>query len=173
MSDGRDIDGGTARGFTLGDGETGMRERLDDPALVEGTVLRRVAGYAIDVVILGAVGFAAHVLVFASLGLLAPLLPLFLVLLPLVYHTGLVASASSATIGQRMMGLEVRALDGGRPSLPQAFAMVFLFYLTLALTSGLLLLWCLFDDRGRCLHDSLSGTLVIRTSRLKPSVIEG
>ncbi|MBP5855930.1 RDD family protein [Marivibrio halodurans] len=167
---GRNIDphGTARRGFTLGghDSETDIEDRLRDPALTEGTVLRRVVGYAIDVVILAAIGFAIHLVVFMTLGLLAPLLYPLLVVLPLIYHTYFVQSAASATIGQRLAGLEVRRLDGGRPGPLQAFVMVCLFYLTLALTSGLLLLWCLIDDRGRCLHDILSGTLVLRGDRV-------
>lgn len=157
-------DGSARRGFTLGG--DGVEDRLKDPSLTEGTVARRVFGYAADVLILGAIGFAIHLMVFATLGLLAPLLYPLLVALPLLYHTYFVQSASAATIGQRLMGLEVRGLDGARPGLLQALVMVCLFYLTLALTSGLLLLWCLIDDRGRCLHDILSGTLVVRSDRV-------
>ncbi len=167
MADNRELQpDGARRGFNLGGGPAGPRDRLTDPALTDGTIARRVFAYLIDVVILGAIGFAIHLVVFATLGLLAPLLYPLLVILPLVYHTGLVASEASATVGQRLMGLQVCGLDGGRPPLLQAFIMVCLFYLTLALTSGLLLLWCLIDDRGRCLHDILSGTLVVRGDRL-------
>ncbi len=188
MSDNRDLiaPGGRRRGFRLGGdgggfgggsgGGSGGSERSagfggdgappDDPALVEGCILRRIVGYIVDVGILGALGFGVHLLVFISLGLLAPLLYPLLVLLPLVYHTLLVASPASATLGQRLVGVTVRTDRGEQPGLLQAFVMVCLFYLTLTLTSGLLLLWCLFDDRGRCLHDILSGTLVVRADRL-------
>ena len=187
MSDERDLiaPNGRRRGFRLGGGGFGGGGHggrgsggdaasfgadggtpLDDPALVEGCVLRRLLGYIVDVGILGALAVGVHLLVFVSLGLLAPLLYPLLVLLPLAYHTVLVASPASATLGQRLVGVTVRSLYGEQPGLLQAFVMVCLFYLTLTLTSGLLLLWCLFDDRGRCLHDILSGTLVVRADRL-------
>lgn len=179
MSDGRDLqpnrpagggaNNGSGRGFTFG--STGgpqdrPQDRMTDPQLTDGTIARRIFAYLIDVLILGAIAFAIHLVVFATLGLLAPLLYPLLVVMPLIYHTYFVGSEGAATLGQRLLGLEVRALDGARPPYLQAFIMVCLFYLTLALTTGLLLLWCLIDDRGRCLHDILSGTLVIRTDRL-------
>jgi len=166
--------GGDRRGFRLGpDAQAGdgrFDDRLTDPALVDGITARRIFGYLIDVLILGAIGVAGHLLVFMTLGLAAAIIYPLLVVLPLAYHTYFVASSASATPGQRLLGLEVRRLDGDRPGLLQAFVMVALFYMTLAFTSGLLLLWCLIDDRGRCLHDIFSGTLVIRGDRLAEAV---
>ncbi|MEQ8604285.1 MAG: RDD family protein [Marivibrio sp.] len=172
MNDHRDITpaGGRPRGFRLGpddEASDGLGDdRLNDPALVDGITARRILGYLVDVLLLGAVGVAGHLLVFMTLGLAAGLVYPLLVVLPLAYHTYFVASAASATPGQRLLGLEVRRLDGGKPGLLQAFVMVALFYMTLTLTSGLLLFWCLIDDRARCLHDIFSGTLVIRSDRL-------
>ncbi len=59
------------------------------------------------------------------------------------------------------MGIEVRASDGQRPSLLQAFTMTALFYISIALTSMLILVVALFNDRRRCVHDILSGTIVV------------
>ena len=98
----------------------------------------------------------------ASFGLLIPVTGLFLFLLPFIYHPLCISSERGATIGQRMMGLRVVREDGGRLNLVQALLQTVLFYGTLALTGGLLLLWCLFDERSRCLHDIFSGTLTIR-----------
>lgn len=104
----------------------------------------------------------ALVLSAMSLFTLAPALFAVIPVLPLLYHTGLIASSSQGTLGMRALGIKVvRQTDGGRPDLLQAFILTALFYLTLA-TTGLLLLWCLFDDRSRCLHDILSGTKIIR-----------
>lgn len=167
-------DGGDRRGFRLGPDQEpgeggrvgGADDQLTDPALVDGITARRIFGYLVDVLILGAIGVAGHLLVFMTLGLAAGIVYPLLVVLPLAYHTYFVASAASATPGQRLLGLQVRRLDGGRPGLLQAFVMVALFYMTLAFTSGLLLLWCVIDDRGRCLHDIFSGMLVVRGDRL-------
>ena len=162
-------EGSGRRGFKLGPDDEGRGadgDRMTDPSLVDGVTARRIAGYLVDVLILGAIGVAGHFLVFMTLGLAAGIVYPLLVILPLVYHSYFVASPASATPGQRLFGLEVRRLDGARPGWLQAFVLTALFYATLAFTSGLLLLWCLIDDRGRCLHDILSGLLVVRGERL-------
>jgi uncharacterized RDD family membrane protein YckC len=61
----------------------------------------------------------------------------------------------------QFMGIEVRSLNGARPNLLQAFAMTALFYLSVAVTTSLILLVALFNDRRRCAHDILSGTIVV------------
>ena len=61
----------------------------------------------------------------------------------------------------QVLGIEVRTLDGNRPSLLQAFAMTALFYVSITLTTLLILLIALFNDRRRCVHDILSGTVVV------------
>lgn len=103
-------------------------------------------------------------LIFSAMSLftLTPALFAVIPVLPILYHTGMIASSSQGTLGMRALGIKVvREGDGSRPDALQALILTALFYLTLA-TSGLLLLWCLFDDRGRCLHDILSGTKIIR-----------
>ena len=69
----------------------------------------------------------------------------------------------SATCGMQVMGVEVRATDGARPSLLQAFVMTALFYLSVTFLTPFILLIALFNDRSRCVHDILSGTAVILT----------
>ncbi len=127
-----------------------------------GIPARRALAYLIDVLILMLVGVIVLLLKILSFGLLAPLLSVLMLALPLVYHSLTVAAVRGATPGQRAMGLRVvREADGGPVTFPRALLLTFLFYATLALTGGLLLLWCLFDRRGRCLHDSLCGVLVV------------
>ena len=152
---------GRNTGFTLG---ATQQPAADQDAANEGIIGRRVVAYFIDIVILSSVWVLATIFSALSLFTLAPLLFALVPLVPLVYHTALIASKRSATLGMRAMG--IRVLREGRddgPDAPQAFILTALFYLSLA-TSGLLLLWCLFDDRGRCLHDILSGTRTVRAS---------
>lgn len=166
MSD-KSIPDGRPRGegFTLttlqDDGASDAR-----PIAEGGVIGRRVVAYLIDVAILSGAAVLAFALNIASLFTLAPLMALVITLLPLVYHTGLIAAEGSATIGMRVLGIRVVAAVGGAgPSLPQAFVLTALFYMTLYVTGGLLLLWCLFDDKQRCLHDILSNTRVVRVKR--------
>lgn len=97
-----------------------------------------------------------------SFGLLWPLIPLALAVLPLAYHGLLVGGPRSATIGMSLCGLEVRSWTGQRPSVWQGILMAALFYATIGPTGGLVLLVALFNGRRRTLHDLLSGTVVVR-----------
>ena len=105
---------------------------------------------------------ALWVLVFLSFGILSGLLVLA-PLVPLCYHSLMIASPRSATLGMQFMSIEVRGQAGQRPELLQAFAMSAIFYLTVAVTSWLILIAALFNDRRHCVHDYLSGTVVIKT----------
>ncbi len=140
-------------------------DSMSHPELFDGVMFRRIIAYLIDVIILSGTVLFLWFLVVMTLGLLGPIAALITPVIPLAYHSLLIGGPNSATIGMRMMGIEVRRLDGGRPELVQALLQTLLFYATLALT-GLLLIVALFNDRRRCLHDWLSGTLTVNTSGL-------
>lgn len=141
---------------------TGEPNTMSHPELFDGVMFRRIMAYMIDVIILSGVIVFLWFLVVMTLGLLGPIAALISPFIPLAYHSLLIGGPNSATIGMRMMGIEVRRLDGGRPELAQAALLTFLFYATLAFT-GLLLIAALFNDRRRCLHDWLSETLTVNT----------
>ncbi|MEX2616591.1 MAG: RDD family protein [Alphaproteobacteria bacterium] len=141
-------------------GKFGMN--IDRDELYEGVVWRRVVAYLIDVMIMLVVFAALWFVVFLSFGILSGLMVLA-PLVPLCYHSLMIAGPRSATLGMQFMSLEVRGQAGQRPELLQAFVMVALFYLSVAFTSWLILIAALFNDRRHCVHDYLSGTVVIRT----------
>jgi len=136
----------------------------DGAAQAGGVIGRRIAAFMIDLFIMGILWLVGWMLIIGSLGLLFPLVMLAFAAMPVIYSTILIASEGSATLGMRALGIRVFNLaeNGGRPGLPQAFIQSALFYLSLYGTSGLLLVWCLFDDRQRCLHDILSNTEIRR-----------
>lgn len=143
---------------------------LDDDFLTGGVMARRCAGWLIDgaiIVLLFLVLWGALVLFglltlglgFGALGIL-PFLPFF-------YNFVSLITASSATPGQRFVGLTVRRdSDLGPPTGFQALVFVLVFYLTIA-TSGLLLVVALFSRRHRTLHDLASGLTVVRVSAMR------
>lgn len=137
-----------------------------DPARFEGLLWRRVFGYLVDLTVL--VGlfaiyyFALVMLSVATLGLLTPLLIVLSSLIPTAYHTLTIGGPRSATLGMRLTGIEVNTWNGDKPGYLQALLHTVVFYVTVGFTSGLILLWPLFSNRRRCLHDLLCGTLVIR-----------
>ncbi len=128
--------------------------------------LVRIFAYLIDVVclsfILIVVKFAAAIIGVLSFGLLSPLLVLIIAITPLAYHTYLIGSEQSATIGMRIMNIKVQTMDGRQPDYATAFLHCLTFYVSLFLTSGLILLVSLFTPQGRCLHDYLTNSTVVR-----------
>ncbi|WP_162912888.1 RDD family protein [Rhodospirillaceae bacterium SYSU D60014] len=144
---------------------------MANPEFYSGVLWRRVFAYAVDLVLLGVLWVVAFLLMsiagLLSLGLLFPLIPVGLTLLPIAYHTLLIGGPRSATVGMQLFDLEVRSWTGTLPSYWQALIMTLLFYTTMSLTGFLILLVALFNQRGRTLHDYLSATVVIRRA---PSV---
>jgi len=139
---------------------TAPPDPLDRPELFEGIILKRVVAYLVDVLLLLGVMAFMWVLVVLTLGLLGGVAAMLTPFIPLAYHTLLIGGRDSATLGMRMTGIHVRRLDGGVPGYPQAALLTLLFYASMALT-GLLLIVALFNERGRCLHDYLSGTITV------------
>ena len=141
---------------------TGVRLSFDavsDEALLDGVLWRRSLAFLIDMAIVGAFFTMVWIVVLFSLGLLSGVLLPLAPLIPIAYHTLLIGGRRSATIGMQFLGVEVRTLDGERPGLLQAFAMTALFYLSVTMTSFLVLIIAFFNDKHRRAHDFLSGTL--------------
>jgi uncharacterized RDD family membrane protein YckC len=143
----------------------------DDDLLTRGVVIRRVFAWFIDLLLLAlimlALWLALMMFGLLTLGLGFPLLGV-LPFVPFCYHILFLAGPTSATPGQRMLGLLVRRNDDfGRPTVLQAVISTLVFYLTLA-TSGLLLLVVLITFRSRTLHDLASGLVVVRIEAIQP-----
>jgi uncharacterized RDD family membrane protein YckC len=137
-----------------------------DPARLRGVVWRRVVAYAIDVGVIGALmGLAFLVLsplFVVSLGLLSAPIVFVVGLIPIAYHTLLIGGRRSATLGQRLLDLEVRSVEGHRPTLFQAFILTVLFYVSITLTSLLILAVVPLTRYRQGVHDLLAATLVLR-----------
>lgn len=157
-----------------GDGEDNFEDNFidpyDDEVLFDGIRSKRVLAYLIDVaiiviaiVVLWFVGAFAVVL---TLGLAKPLLVLATALLPLAYHTWTIGGPRHATFGMRALDLKVVCWNGNSPDYLQAALQTVVFYISISVTSVLILLVSLFNGRGRCLHDYLSGCLVINDFEL-------
>jgi uncharacterized RDD family membrane protein YckC len=85
-------------------------------------------------------------------------------LIVVAYATLTIGGSGSATLGMRMMRLKVSGFDGTSPNYLQGLVMSVLFCLSVAFTGGLLLLFALFNNHHRCLHDLLSGTVVVNAN---------
>jgi uncharacterized RDD family membrane protein YckC len=134
----------------------------------EGVLPRRVVAFVIDVVIIAVpvASAALFVLIFGfftfGIGWI-----LFWLLYPgaiiwaLLYYGLTLGSPSSATIGMRVMDLEMRTWYGEPCYFVLGAVHAVVFYLSISALTPLVLLVCFFNARGRLLHDLVLGTVVI------------
>lgn len=145
---------------------------MQDPALYDGMIPRRIMGFIMDwvllIVIFGVLWVVLGLLTVITFGLFGPIQVFILVALPVLYNWVLIAR-QGATIGMRLNDVEIRSFDGSVPDAVQALIFAVVYYITVPTTSGLVLLFVFFNDRRRTLHDLLSGTVAVRASRLQGS----
>jgi uncharacterized RDD family membrane protein YckC len=138
------------------------------PELFEGVPARRVIAFFIDVLII-AVPLALLGIFIFIFGLVTFGLGWFLFLAfgpvamiwALVYYGLTFGSVSSATIGMRMMDLEMRTWYGAPAYFVLGAVHAIGYWLTVSFLTPLVLLVALFNERKRLLHDILVGTVVI------------
>jgi uncharacterized RDD family membrane protein YckC len=156
------------------DSRTAPPDPLDKPGYYDGLLWRRSVAFCVDaalmVIAIMALWFLNLLTFFLFMGVI-----LFLWAAPLfiAYDTVTIGSNASATFGMRLLGLETRSWDGQRPGYLQALISSCLFWFLVPFTGGLILVVAPFSDRRRHVHDMLSGTVVINTSREKAPQIAG
>jgi uncharacterized RDD family membrane protein YckC len=141
------------------------------PELFEGVLPRRVVAFVIDFVIVAAPVLPAAMFIFAfgliTLGFgwaLYWLLSPATVIWALVYFGATLGGEKSATIGMRMMDLEMRTWYGAPAYFVLGAVHAILFWLTISALTPFVLLVAFFNARGRLLHDILLGTVVINNA---------
>jgi uncharacterized RDD family membrane protein YckC len=139
-----------------------------NPELFRGVLARRFIAFVIDlVIIMLPIAFAAIFIFF--LGLVTFLLgwALFWLLYPaaivwaLVYCGSTLGSPASATIGMRMMDLEMRTWYGAPAYFVLGAVHAIVFWATISILTPLVLVVGLLNERHRLLHDILLGAVVI------------
>ncbi len=138
------------------------------PELFEGLLARRVVAFVIDFVILAVPVLFVAMFIFV-IGVVTLGLGFFLyflvwpgmVIWALAYYGLTLGSPRSATIGMRVMDLEMRTWYGAPAYFVLGAVHAIVFWITVSALTPLVLLVCLFNDRRRCLHDILVGTVVI------------
>jgi uncharacterized RDD family membrane protein YckC len=154
------------------------------PELFEGVLARRVVAFMIDVFLIGAPVALAYVFTFiftiVTLGLGAVLfwlLPPATVIWTLVYYGLTLGSPASATIGMRMMDLEMRTWYGAPAYFVLGAVHAVFFWLSISFFTPFILLVAFFNHRRRLLHDMLLGTVIInnpaRAAALRASLYPG
>ncbi len=145
------------------------------PELFRGVATRRVFAFLIDLVviavpvILGYLFIAVFGLVTLGLGwALFWLAWPATVIWAVVYYGATLGGPHSATLGMRVMDLELRTWYGAPGYFILGAMHAVLFWISVSFLSPLVLLVGLFNGRRRLLHDIVLGTVVINSSVRNP-----
>ncbi len=141
------------------------------PELFEGVLARRVVAFVIDFLIIAVPIVLAAMFIFAfgliTLGLgwaLFWLLSPGSVIWALCYYGVTLGGPRSATIGMRVMDLEMRTWYGAPAYFVLGSAHALAFWLSVSFLTPFILLVCFFNSRRRLLHDIVLGTVVVNNS---------
>jgi len=148
---------------------------LLQPELFRGVLTRRVFAFLIDLVvisvpiILGYLFIAVFGLITLGLGW-----ALFWLAWPasviwaVIYYGASLGGPHSATLGMRVLDLELRTWYGAPGYFVLGATHAVLFWVSVSVLSPLVLLVGLFNGRRRLLHDIILGTVVINSSIRNP-----
>jgi uncharacterized RDD family membrane protein YckC len=142
-----------------------------EPELFRGVLTRRVFAFLIDLVVLSVPVILGYLFI-AVFGLITLGLgwALFWLAWPativwaIVYYGASIGGPSSATVGMRLMDLELRTWYGAPGYFVLGAMHAVLFWLSVSFLSPLVLLFGLFNGRRRLLHDIVLGTVIINSS---------
>ena len=167
-------DGGASRGETWRSDST-FGSQLFDPAtrpeLFRGVLTRRFFAFLIDLlilsvpIVLGVIFIALFGVVTLGLGwmlfwLVSPLSVIWAVL----YYGLTLGGPHSATVGMRVMDLELRTWTGEPGYFVLGAAHAVLYWISVSVLTPFVLLVGLFNRRRQLLHDLVLGTVIINVS---------
>ena len=146
-----------------------------EPELFRGVLTRRVFAFLIDLVVLSVPVIFGYVFI-AVFGLLTLALGWVLfwlawptsVIWAIVYYGASLGGAHSATLGMRVMDLELRTFYGAPGYFVLGAMHAVLFWVSVSFLSPLVVLVGLFNGRRRLLHDIVLGTVIINNSVRSP-----
>ncbi|MBB5051515.1 putative RDD family membrane protein YckC [Afipia massiliensis] len=141
------------------------------PELFRGVLTKRFFAFLIDLVILSIPIILAVIFVtlfgIVTLGLgwfLFWLISPFSVIWALLYYGMSLGGPNGATVGMRMMDIEMRTWTGERPYFILGAVHAVLYWVSVSFLTPLVLLVGLFNGRRRLLHDIVLGTVFINSS---------
>src|SRR3954471_8880865 len=148
---------------------------LAQPELFRGVLTRRVFAFLIDLVVLTVPVILGYLFIavfgIITLGIGWALFWLAwpaTVIWAVVYYGASFGGPHSATLGMRVMDLELRTWYGAPGYFVLGAMHAVLFWVSISFLSPLVLLVGLFNARRRLLHDVLLGTVVINSSVRNP-----
>lgn len=145
------------------------------PELFRGLLTRRAFAFLIDLVVLAVPVILGYIFI-AVFGVITLGLGWMLfwlawpatVVWAIVYYGASIGGPHSATIGMRVMDLELRTWYGAPGYFVLGAVHAVLFWVSISFLSPLVLLVGLFNSRRRLLHDVILGTVVINSSVRSP-----
>ncbi len=154
---------------------------MTNPELFEGVLARRVVAFIIDFLVMAIPVVLAGMFIFVfgivTLGIgwaLYWLLPPATVIWALVYFGFTLGGPHSATIGMRVMDLEMRTWYGAPAYFVLGAVHAVAFWFSVSAFTPFILLVAFFNERQRLLHDIVFGTVIInnaqRAAVLRPSM---
>jgi uncharacterized RDD family membrane protein YckC len=149
------------------------------PELFRGVLTRRFFAFLIDLLVLS-VPVIFAVIFIAVFGVITLGLgwALFWLVSPasivwaLVYYGSSLGGPHSATLGMRVMDLEMRTWYGAPSYFLLGATHAVVFWISISMLTPLVLLVGLFNGRKRLLHDIVLGTVVVNTS-VRTQVVQG
>lgn len=141
------------------------------PELFRNVLTRRVFAFLIDVIVLAVPVILACIFIFVF-GLVTLFLgwTLFWLVWPasviwaVVYYGACIGGPHSATLGMRVMDLELRTWYGAPGYFVLGAMHAVLFWISVSVLSPFVLLVGLFNARRRLLHDFVLGTVIVSNS---------
>jgi uncharacterized RDD family membrane protein YckC len=167
--------GGTSNAGGAWRNDGGVRPHAFDPylqpELFRGVLTRRIFAFLIDLVVLSVPVILGYLFI-AVFGLITLGLgwALFWLAWPatvvwaIVYYGASLGGPHSATMGMRVMDLELRTWYGTPGYFVLGATHAVLFWVSVSFLTPLVLLVGLFNGRRRLLHDIILGTVIINSS---------
>ena len=132
-------------------------------AALSGVRTRRMFAILLDLIVVGFLSLAIwFVLLIGTFGLALLLLPPIFPLVAFFYNGLSMSSRSGATPGMRACDLEARLMDGARVPFINAAVHALLYYVSVTILTPAILAVSIFAPEKRCLHDMLSGIVIVR-----------
>ena len=145
---------------------------VSNPELFEGVLARRIVAFMIDFIVIAVPIVLGSMFIFAfgivTLGLgwaLYWLLPGASVIWAIVYFGLTLGGPRSATIGMRVMDLEMRTWYGAPAYFVLGAVHAIGFWFTVSFFTPFVLLVAFFNERRRLLHDIVLGTVIINNAQ--------
>lgn len=137
----------------------GLPDPDNDAQFYAGVPAKRLVAFIIDVVLVWGIAILVSLL---TLGVGFLILGFLIAVIDLIYRT-MTMGSQSATLGMRLMGIELRTFNGDRFNTGHAFIHTLLFYAMLAFVVVQLVSVIMMGGSryGRGLHDFIVGSTMI------------